>query len=276
MPTYRQRVIPAMASRYINQRYGDSHVIDSHRSSRATSREPSRCSSRATSISRSWSQSRATSRATSQTRSHTDYESLVSRATSLAPVPPTSSSRSTNKRWSSVIDFSRDRKETPTRMLPDTSTLQPVSTRPFFSGKYTEALIRSSRRLRERSLSPPPRVFPTKVSPYKNNLDYYRGMTKSIYEKEPIFKDFVRNIPLSQSNFYDYNNVSSLKRNFQKMVIDKYPPPTSSRPDPYSPSLAWDRLHQPKSEALSIKHQSAPPGPCRLPFIYVYHRNSRL
>jgi len=161
-------------------------------------------------------------------------------------------------------------------MLPDPSTLQPVSARPSYSGKYTEALIRSSRRLRERSLSPPPRVFPTKVSPYKNNLDYYRGMTKSIYEKEPIFKDFVRNIPLSQSNFYDYNNVSSLKRNFQKMVIDKYPPPTSSRPDPYSPSLAWDRLHQPKSEALSIKHQSAPPGPCRLPFIYVYHRNSRL
>jgi len=173
-----------------------------------------------------------------------------------------------------VIDYSRG--ESPTRTLPSLSTLEPVPVRTSYSGKYTEALIKSSRRLRERSLSPPPRVLPTKVSPYKNNLDYYRGMTKSIYEKEPIFKDFVRNIPLSQSNFYDYNNVSSLKRNFQKMVIDKYPPPTSSRPDPYSPSLNWDRLHQPKSEALSIKHQCSPPGPCRLPFIYVYHRNSRL
>merc|ERR1712089_18544 len=113
----RAHIQPSMASRYINQRYGDSHVIDSHRSSRATSR----ASSRATSISRSWSQSRATSRATSQTRSHTDFESHLSRATSLAPVPPTSNTRSTNKRWSSVIDYNRDRTETPTRMLPDPS-----------------------------------------------------------------------------------------------------------------------------------------------------------
>jgi len=248
--------------------------MDSYRTSRATSRASSRASSRATSISPSWSQSRATSRAASQSRAQTDFESHLSRATSLAPVPPTSSTRSTNKRWSSVIDYSRG--ETQPRSLPTLSSLQPITARPPYSSKYTEALIKSSRRLRERSLSPPPRVFPTKVSPYKDNVDYYRGKTKSIYEKEPIFKDFVRNIPLSQSNFYDYNNVSSLKRNFQKMVIDKYPPPTSSRPDPYSPSLAWDRLHQPKSEALSIKHQSAHPGPCRLPFIYVYHRNSRL
>ena len=46
------------------------------------------------------------------------------------------------------------------RKLPDLSTLQPVSTRPSYSGKYTEALIKSSRRLRERSLSPPPRGLP--------------------------------------------------------------------------------------------------------------------
>lgn len=258
-----------MASRYINQRYGEGLVLDTYRSSRATSRASSRASSRATSITPSWSQSRATSRAASQS-----HESMMSRATSLAPVPPTSTNRSANKRWSSAIDYRRQ--ESLARSLPSPSTLQPATSRTALTTSYSEALIRSSRRLRERSLSPPPTVIPTPVSPYKNNLDFYRAKTKSVYEKEPIFKDFVRNIPLSQSNFYDYNNLSSLKRNFQRLVTDKYPPPTSSRPDPYSPSLAWDRIHQPMSEALSIKHQAAPPGPCRLPFLYVYHRNSRL
>ena len=30
------------------------------------------------------------------------------------------------------------------------------------------------------------------VSQYKANSDYYRGKTKSIYEREPMFDEFVR------------------------------------------------------------------------------------
>ena len=41
-----------------------------------------------------------------------------------------------------------------------------------------------------------------RVTPYHCNMDYYRGKVKSVYEKEPYFKDFVRNIPLSESNVY--------------------------------------------------------------------------
>ena len=31
---------------------------------------------------------------------------------------------------------------------------------------------------------------------YKENKDYFRGKTKSIYEREPLFADFVRYIDL--------------------------------------------------------------------------------
>ena len=65
-------------------------------------------------------------------------------------------------------------------------------------------------------------------------MDYYRGKVKSVYEKEPCFKDFVRNIPLSESNVYDMNNLSRLKRRFQSMVSDRWG--RDSTPDPLKPS----------------------------------------
>ena len=43
-------------------------------------------------------------------------------------------------------------------------------------------------------------IISIKPTPFKTNIDYYRGKTKSIYEKEPMFRDFARNIPLSQVN----------------------------------------------------------------------------
>ena len=72
------------------------------------------------------------------------------------------------------------------------------------------------------------------MSPYHSNLDYYRGKVKSVYEKEPCFKDFVRNIPLSESNVYDMNNLSRLKRRFHSMVSDRWG--RDSTPDPLKPS----------------------------------------
>ena len=69
-------------------------------------------------------------------------------------------------------------------------------------------------------------------NPYKSNVDYYRGHTKSIYEREPIFKDFARNIPLSQQNLLDSSNLTSLKNNFQRLVASRA---GGQKPDPLRP-----------------------------------------
>merc|ERR1712061_873381 len=140
---------------------------------------------------------------------------------------------------------------------------------------YTEALIKSSQRLRERSMSPPPPMPPMeKVSPYKCNMDYYRGKVKSVYEKEPCFKDFVRNIPLSESNVYDTHNLSRLKRRFNSIVSDRWNPGRDTTPDPLKPSRNASEIYEPVSERLAMKHRSAPHMASPLPCIYVYHRST--
>ena len=68
-------------------------------------------------------------------------------------------------------------------------------------------------------------------------MDYYRGKVKSIYEKEASFKDFYRNIPLSESNFYDNHNLTRIKQRFNNLVQNKTGrDQMSSRYDPYTPS----------------------------------------
>ena len=78
-----------------------------------------------------------------------------------------------------------------------------------------------------------------KPTPFKTNIDYYRGKTKSIYEKEPIFRDFARNIPLSQS-LDDSTSLHELKRDFQKLVSAR--DPVLGRPDPLKPSAVGSRF----------------------------------
>merc|ERR1712038_538387 len=138
---------------------------------------------------------------------------------------------------------------------------------------YTDALIKCSRNLRERSMSPAPPMPPLeKVSPYKCNMDYYRGKVKSLYEKEPCFKDFVRNIPLSESNMYDMNNLSRIKRRFSSIVQDRWG--RDSTPDPLKPSRNTSEVSEPVADKLAVKHKSIPYGPHPLPYIYVYHRST--
>ena len=71
---------------------------------------------------------------------------------------------------------------------------------------------------------------------YKNNKDYYRGKVKSVYEKEPLFKDFVRNIPLSEMNFYENRNLSTLKKRFNFLVQTKHGLDMNENYDPFSTS----------------------------------------
>merc|ERR1712059_78369 len=132
---------------------------------------------------------------------------------------------------------------------------------------YSEALIRSSQRLRARSMSP-----------YKSNLDFYRGKTKSIYEKEPLFVDFVRN---NRPNHYDNENLTKLKKSFHSKLLEEHLGNTSAIADPYTPSAIdlkylWKMSNDQdsRSEALAKKYRKPVPEPSRLPLIYVYHRNT--
>ena len=127
--------------------------------------------------------------------------------------------------------------------------------------------------------------------PQKSNLDYYRGRTKSVYEREPVFKDFARNIPLSQQNLWDNANLTSLKKDFQRLLATRNLSKTNpSLPDPLRPltvaSFNCDLIppfsltspqsqpscYRPVSKMLGFKHQSRGSSPVVLPKIYVYHR----
>jgi len=239
-----------MSSRYISHKYGEREEsrMSSRRESRASSRAPSMAGSRASSV--------------------LDLSAIQPRATSQAPSGLPSGPRP--KRWSSAMEYSNQRHEFSTSSgLPP----MPRTTRRPLSSSYSDALIKSSQRLRERSATPPPPppILDIKPTPFKTNIDYYRGKTKSIYEKEPMFRDFARNIPLSQS-IDDSTSLHSLKRDFQKLVSAK--DPELGRPDPLKPSAGQNRLYQPKSEMLSQRHKSQAPAPIILPYIYVYHRST--
>jgi len=244
---------------------GQPRDISSRLTSRATSRAPSR---------EPRDVSRITSRAPSRASSVLD--SLLEQPYHRASSP--SGLRGRNKRWSSALEYRKEPSCVPS--LPCPGLPRPPLPPPRANraqGAYTDALIKSSRRLRERSMSPaaPPVLVQPPASPYKTNLDYYRGKTKSIYEKEPMFKDFVRNIPLSQANPYDNTNLTSLKKDFQVMLKDKYPMNPSGPTDPYSPSAGKELFHRPMSGVLARRHAAHPPTPCILPTITVYHRNTR-
>jgi len=249
-----------MSSRYISHRYGEREEVRSSRESRATSRATSRAPSIAPSL------------AGSRASSVLDLSSIQPRATSQAPCALQSGLRP--KRWSSAMEYSNQRQEFSTSSgLPPMPRSRPSRSLRPLSSSYSDALIKSSQRLRERSSTPPPPppILDIKPTPFKTNIDYYRGKTKSIYEKEPIFRDFARNIPLSQS-LDDSSNLHELKRDFQKLVSAR--DPALGRPDPLKPSAGQNRLYQPKSEMLSQRHKSQAPAPVILPYIYVYHRDT--
>ena len=87
---------------------------------------------------------------------------------------------------------------------------------------------------------------------YKNNKDYYRGKVKSVYEKEPLFKDFVRNIPLSEMNFYENRNLSTLKKRFNFLVQTKHGLDMNENYDPFSTN-GVSQIKQ-KSKLLSLDY----------------------
>ncbi|XP_023327926.1 uncharacterized protein LOC111701042 [Eurytemora carolleeae] len=149
---------------------------------------------------------------------------------------------------------------------------------------YSDALLKSSRKLRERSFSPTREHVATvrSVSQYKANSDYYRGKTKSIYEREPMFDEFVSNLPLTDLHAFNSTDLGRLKRQFQAMVENRW-----SRKQCNDPSVPHDTAYKasswsnylakpsPASVTLGEKHRYRGKTPSNLPRIYVYHRSTQ-
>ena len=57
-----------------------------------------------------------------------------------------------------------------------------------------------------------------------------------------MFKDFVRNIPLSEMNFDDSRNLTNLKQRFNTMVQIKHGTDLNNKYDPYIPSGVFQSI----------------------------------
>lgn len=159
---------------------------------------------------------------------------------------------------------------------------QTAPKRPPIRG-YSEALLKSSQRLRERSFSPTRDhvVTPRTVPQHQENSDYYRGKVKSIYEREPMFEDFVRNLPLTDLNAFNSSDLGRMKKQFAAMVQDRWgrkqmddpsvPHNTASMTGPWSNYLSRP---EPRSVVLADKYRYRSQTPAPMPRIYVYHRST--
>lgn len=230
-----------MSARYIQRRYGD----QSESRSRRSSSHGSHLETSSTRSSRSSTPASASSTAQS-----------YSRAWTSSPTPPT------RQTTFNSADTYRNYQSSSRATTPSSS--------------YSDALVRNSRQTRLRAFSPPPTVEASAPTMYSENKDYYRGYTKSIYEREPLFTDFVRNVDVNTSD------ISGLKRDFQSMIQNKWGKKQLNDPgiehDIASKAHSWGNYlgkgAEPSSITLARKHAERATTPVVHPRIYIYHRST--
>ena len=117
--------------------------------------------------------------------------------------------------------------------------------------------------------------------------DFYRGKTKSIYEREPLFREFSGTVMESKGyNMYNSQHLQSMKTDFKAMVEDKYRRISFNDPsvgrDAGTKLYPWSNVlhkeHVPASQALGEKHslRKRQPSPVRpLPKITLYHKSTQ-
>jgi len=174
---------------------------------------------------------------------------------------------------------------------------------PTPTSSFSDILIKSSQRQRKRSLPPPPpplgRVEPVAIppgvygggkpppAPRVVNTDFYRGKVKSIYEREPLFRDYASSVSHMGYNMYNSGHLRQMKQEFKTMVEDKF----NRRMNYSDPAVERDfgrKLYpwrdvkasepQPASERLALAHAERARRevtPIIKPRVFVYHRSTQ-
>lgn len=116
--------------------------------------------------------------------------------------------------------------------------------------------------------------------------DFYRGHVKSIYEREPLFNDFCREIPKRYGHVNIYNTacLDTIKTDFKAMVEDKLKRKSCRDPSVEhnfgSKVYPWRDIAVKEKEPASVRifrTQDARPRavtPVNMPRVYVYHRST--
>eukprot|EP00092_Neocalanus_flemingeri_P041374 GFUD01045049.1.p1 GENE.GFUD01045049.1~~GFUD01045049.1.p1 ORF type:complete len:195 (+),score=49.19 GFUD01045049.1:90-674(+) len=153
----------------------------------------------------------------------------------------------------------------------------------FYSRGASAARSRSSTPSSDRAWS----CGPSYDTSYNSNQDFYRGKVKSIYERDPLFSDFVASLPTASTttNMYNAGNLTCLKEQFQNMVQDKWGRKQMEDPsvdhDMALKTRSWSnylgRGFESASESLGRKHSTArlEKTHFNMPNISVYHKSSK-
>ena len=236
--------------------------------------------------------------------SHDAASRDVSRASSVLSTTSTSYNRASTPTMASYYNagYSRtsnsrfsSRATTPTTNPDNNRILRSRSPTPC--NTYSDLLITASRRQRQRSI-PPPAPPPEKIEPVPVPTfgkppagprvvasDYYRGKVKSIYEREPLFKEFSRNVSDRGYSMYNSEHLDRMKGEFKDMVEDKYRRMKFNDPsvgrDAGTKLYPWNNiLHKemvPASQRLGEKHslRAREPSPIKsMPRITLYHKST--
>lgn len=234
--------------------------------------------------------SRATSRAASRAPSVSRYDYSI-----------VSSSANVESPFRRASNFPRSRAATPVGGLDTPPRASSRSRQVSPVPSYSEALCRVSKRLRQRSLPPPapppkhefslprPSAYTTvgKSAPVPRVVasDYYKKYIKSVYEREPMFKEFFDSVPPAERNFYNSQSLEKMKRDFRGLCSDQW-----DRKQAGDPSVDHDlarKVHpwgsyasrRPDGETASerlwrIQSRPMEGGDPPLPRVTIYHRST--
>merc|ERR1719312_747305 len=160
------------------------------------------------------------------------------------------------------------------------SSVPPRSRSPSPFNAGSEHLMKKSRQQRMNSIPPPPPPPQFASKPPSGSArvvasDFYRGKVKSIYEREPLWREFSPSVSGKGYSMYNSEHLSHIKNDFKSLVEEKYQWVLYNNPSvrrDAGSKLAW-----PPGKVLGEKHslQGREPSPGKhLPKIRLYHKST--